>query len=236
MAARQVAVAMTDHPRRFLCRKVESITAPKSETGDDQEHGRPHPEAPDPQPATVKAPQGIRGAFALPIPACRLRGAFKLRRCTYSSAIRRRRDHSASSPPMSEPSFARPLRTASSVATASQSDLSAAIRAAAFRKMMRRPRLAVSHAKNPLNRFKVAKPRRLMGTKISFDSFLSREFGNEAVMTEFQNQVGLKSAETKRGAFGWVAGAVVMAIVFGLVVGIDHERTLATSNGSASLR
>jgi hypothetical protein len=44
-----------------------------------------------------------------------------------------------------------------------------------------------------------------------------------------------KFAESKRRRFGWVAGAVVIAIVFGMVLGIDRERTLVASNDSTTL-
>jgi ABC-type proline/glycine betaine transport system permease subunit len=39
-------------------------------------------------------------------------------------------------------------------------------------------------------------------------------------------------AEFKRRHFGWVAGAVVIAIVFGMVLGIDRERMFVASNDS----
>jgi hypothetical protein len=55
-------------------------------------------------------------------------------------------------------------------------------------------------------------------------------------MTEFgdQNDSDHEAAEINRRSFSWVAGVVVLAIILGLVVGVDHGRTVVSSNDSAT--
>lgn len=76
--------------------------------------------------------------------------------------------------------------------------------------------------------------RRCRGTKVSYGCFVPSKSRNEVVMTEFRIQADSEYAKSKRRGFGWVAGSVIMAIVFGLVLGIDRERTLVHSNDSAT--
>ena len=55
-------------------------------------------------------------------------------------------------------------------------------------------------------------------------------------MTEFgdQNDTDHESEAADRHSFDWIAGVVVLGIVLGLVVGVDHGRKVATSNDSAT--
>ena len=55
-------------------------------------------------------------------------------------------------------------------------------------------------------------------------------------MTEFgdQNDTDHESGEANPHSFDWIAGVVVLGIVLGLVVGVDHGRKVATSNDSAT--
>jgi hypothetical protein len=80
-----------------------------------------------------------------------------------------------------------------------------------------------------------------MGTKIPSDKLFVSNFSNELVMIEFgdQNDFGHESTDfhpqstdLHPRSFGWVAGVVVLAIVLGLVVGVDHGRTVVASSDS----
>ena len=53
-------------------------------------------------------------------------------------------------------------------------------------------------------------------------------------MSEFgdQNDSGHEFADSDPRSFGWLAGVVVLAIVLGLVVGVDQGRTVVASNDS----
>jgi hypothetical protein len=55
-------------------------------------------------------------------------------------------------------------------------------------------------------------------------------------VTEFgdQDDTDNESWKANRRSFGWIAGVLVLAIVLGLVVGVDHGRKVATSNDSAT--
>jgi hypothetical protein len=62
------------------------------------------------------------------------------------------------------------------------------------------------------------------------------KFSKKVAMTESvdQSDSGHESAEADRRGFGWVAGVMVLAIVFGLILGIDRRRTLMASNDGAT--